>query len=83
VRGGRQTYPTEPDGYFGASALSEIIQFRLTVEKSPTLKTLQSFPYERLSFGLDGSWQFSASPIVKGWLTRVREPRKRHQTLVY
>lgn len=72
----RQTYPSLPEGYFGAAAQAELTRFRLAAEQDRNPQLLQSFPYEWLRSQLDGSWQLAASPIMKDWLARICGPRR-------
>jgi homoserine O-succinyltransferase len=71
----RETYPTMPQGYFGAEAAELLADFRKAVEADPREERMAKFPEAAIAGGLQGTWKSSAASVYRNWL-RYLQSRK-------
>jgi homoserine O-succinyltransferase len=71
----RETYPTMPQGYFGAEATDLLTDFRKVVEADPREDLMAKFPEAAVAEALRGTWQASATCVYHNWL-RYLQSRK-------
>jgi homoserine O-succinyltransferase len=71
----RETYPTMPQGYFGAEAAKLLSDFRKVVEADPREDLIAKFPEAAVAEALRGTWQVSAASVYRNWL-RYLQSRK-------
>jgi homoserine O-succinyltransferase/O-acetyltransferase len=71
----RETYPTMPQGYFGAEATELLSDFRQAVEADPREELMVRFPEAAVAEALRGTWQASAASVYSNWL-RYLQSRK-------
>src|SRR5271170_2671881 len=68
LRGERETYPTMPQGYFGAAAAKLLSDFQKSVIPEPREELLAKFPEAAVSSAVRGTWQASAASVYRSWL---------------
>ena len=64
----RDTYPTQPAGYFAAAAAPTLEAFRAKAVRDRDGELMSEFPEAALSASLEFSWKPSASGIYRNWL---------------
>ena len=64
----RETYPTMPQGYFGAEATELLSDFRKVVEADPREELMAKFPEAAVASALQGTWKSSAASVYRNWL---------------
>jgi homoserine O-succinyltransferase len=77
----RETYPTMPEGYFGAEAVRALADFRKMVEADPREDLLAKFPQAAVTRALQGTWQASAATVYRNWLQYLVSKRTNARTL--
>jgi len=68
LRGERDTYPTMPQGYFGAAAAQLLSDFRENVEAEPREEHLAEFPEAAIAGAVVDGWHTSAVSLYRNWL---------------
>jgi homoserine O-succinyltransferase len=77
----RETYPTMPEGYFGAEAVRALADFRKMVEADPREDLLAKFPQAAVTRALQGTWQASAATVYRNWLQYLVSKRTNARAL--
>ena len=72
----RETFPTQPAGYFDASAAPALEAFRAKATSERDGERMSEFPEAALSASLKHSWKSSASGIYRNWLGYLAACRK-------
>jgi homoserine O-succinyltransferase len=72
----RETYPTQPAGYFDASVAPALEAFRTKAMRERDGELMSEFPEAALSASLEHSWKPSASGIYRNWLKYLTAARK-------
>lgn len=73
----RETYPTQPAGYFDAVAAAAALEaFRTKAMRDRDGELMSEFPESALSASLEHSWKPSASGIYRNWLRYLTAARK-------
>jgi len=67
----RETYPSVPKGYFDASAVRLLSDFRDVALRDRAEERMEAFPEAALVGGLENSWHPSAVSIYRNWLQYV------------
>lgn len=68
LRHERETYPTAPAGYFDATAIQRLNDFRATAIVDRREEAAASFPEALMIGGLQNSWRSSAASVYRNWL---------------
>jgi homoserine O-succinyltransferase len=68
LRRERDTYPTMPQGYFGAEAAGLLSEFRKMTEADPREDQMAKFPEAAVAEALQGTWKSSAASVYRNWL---------------
>lgn len=64
----RETYPTMPQGYFGAEASELLSDFREVAEADRRDDLMAKFPEAAVADALRGTWQAAAASVYRNWL---------------
>src|ERR1700683_3920928 len=64
----RETYPTMPQGYFGAEATELLADFRKVAEADRRDDLMAKFPEAAVADALRGTWQAAAASVYRNWL---------------
>jgi homoserine O-succinyltransferase/O-acetyltransferase len=64
----RETYPTMPQGYFGAEATELLSDFRKVAEADRRDDLMAKFPEAAVADALRGTWQAAAASVYRNWL---------------
>lgn len=72
----RETYPTQPAGYFGAASTPMLEAFRAKAMRDRESELMYEFPEAALSASLEHSWKPSASGIYRNWLKYLAAARE-------
>jgi len=75
LAGERETYPTMPAGYFGATAVELLNDFREAALLDRRSEVAASFPEAAVVDGLQNTWKSSATGMYRNWLQYI-ESRK-------
>jgi homoserine O-succinyltransferase/O-acetyltransferase len=75
LRRERETYPTMPQGYFGAEASGSLSNFRKAVEADPREDLMTKFPEAAAAGALEGTWQPAAAGVYRNWLQYLLSQR--------
>jgi len=68
LRRERETFPTQPHGYFDPGATSLLREFQELVERDAHEGALERFPEAAIAAGIQNSWRDSAVRIYRNWL---------------
>jgi homoserine O-succinyltransferase len=68
IRQERETYPSMPQGYFGAEGAKLLNDFREVVLSSPREELITTFPEAVIVNALENSWHISAKSLYSNWL---------------
>jgi homoserine O-succinyltransferase/O-acetyltransferase len=68
LRRERETFPTQPQGYFDAGATSLLREFQELAEKDAREGTLEQFPEAAVAAGVQNFWRDPAVKIYRNWL---------------
>jgi homoserine O-succinyltransferase len=71
LRQERETYPTEPAGYFHAKATQLLKDFREAAVADRREEMIDKFPEAGIVTGLQNSWYTSSSSIYSHWLQYI------------
>jgi homoserine O-succinyltransferase len=74
LRGERETYPLQPQGYFDRAASEVFAKFRETALVSKSEEIMASFP-ESVAVRLRNGWRSSAISIYRQWLQYIGSER--------
>jgi homoserine O-succinyltransferase/O-acetyltransferase len=68
LRHERETFPTQPHGYFDASATTLLREFQEIAEQDAREGALEQFPEAAVAAGIQNFWRESAVRIYGNWL---------------
>jgi len=74
LRGERETYPSMPHGYFGASSARLLESYRENALRDRREEMIESFP-ESVVSGLENEWKSSSVCVYRNWLTYLMSQR--------
>jgi homoserine O-succinyltransferase/O-acetyltransferase len=72
----RETYPTQPAGYFDAASAPALEAFHAKAIRERDGELMSEFPEAAISASLEHSWKSSASGIYRNWLNYLAAARK-------
>ncbi len=75
VRRERETYPSLPHGYFSASAVELLADFRRRALSDPNESILATFPDAVVAKTLQNGWHGAGAGIYRNWLQYVASKR--------
>jgi homoserine O-succinyltransferase len=81
LRRERDTYPTMPQGYFGAEATGLLSEFRRMVEEDPREYLMAKFPEAAVAGTLQATWRASAACVYRNWLRYLLSRKAEASTL--
>ena len=81
LRRERETFPTQPHGYFDAGATKLLREFQELAEKDAKEDSLTQFPEAAVAASLQNSWRSSAVRIYRNWLRYLLQRRAESPSL--
>jgi homoserine O-succinyltransferase len=81
LRRERETFPTQPHGYFDAGATKLLREFQKLAEKDAKEDSLTEFPEAAVAASLENSWRSSAVRIYRNWLRYLLQRKAKSPSL--
>ena len=81
LRRERETFPTQPHGYFDAGATKLLREFQKLAEKDAKEDSLTKFPEAAVAASLENSWRSSAVQIYRNWLRYLLQRKAKSPSL--
>src|SRR5277367_1641736 len=75
LRQERETYPTQPHGYFDAAATQLLEQFRVKAIANRSEATLADFPESAVAATVQNTWQSTSAALYRNWLQFLRSKK--------
>jgi homoserine O-succinyltransferase len=75
LRRERETYPTQPHGYFDAAATQLLEQFRTKAIANRDEATLANFPESAVAATVQNTWQSTSATVYRNWLQFLRSKK--------
>jgi homoserine O-succinyltransferase len=79
LRQERDTFPTQPHGYFDAEATQLLTAFREKAEADRTDAVFSAFPESKVAATIENSWQSGASQVYRNWMRLLSDKKSAAQ----
>jgi homoserine O-succinyltransferase/O-acetyltransferase len=80
LRQERETYPTQPHGYFDAAATQLLEDFRVKAIAIRDEATLADFSESAVAATVQNTWQSTSATVYRNWLQYLRSKKTETQT---